>query len=205
MSQTLITNTSGYSGASGFSGVGMSGFSGSSGVSGFTGTSGVSAQSGTSGTSGVSGLSYSGVSGSSGATFNHSQLQPANSSFTASTTGVMLGFGSTITFTPHWTGKVFVIMTGNNNVPGFGATESMTMLMKYGTGTAPAFNSALTGTSLGPALHSQNNVVRLPIVLTGVATGLSVGTAYWFDIGVTWVTGSYSGAVQAINATIVEV
>lgn len=117
-----------------------------------------------------------------------------NPTGTTNTSGVMAGIGSTCAITPRVTGNVFIIITGQGNTntgdDGWGAD------LRYGTGTAPANAAALTGTVLqlvltgsGVASSSTTAIMTAPITLQGIATGLTVGTAYWIDIGERAVTG----------------
>lgn len=111
-----------------------------------------------------------------------------NPTGTTNTSGLMAGIGSTCTITPRVTGNVFIIVTGQGSTStgdaGWGAD------LRYGTGTAPANAAALSGTVLqlvltgsAPTTTSVTTPLTAPITLQGIGTGLTVGTAYWIDIG----------------------
>lgn len=74
------------------------------------------------------------------------------------------------------------------------------MTLKFGTGTAPANGVAVTGTSVGSLKQTIgiSGVGASYSVTTnrGNITGLTPGTAYWFDIAV--VNGS-GGTVNLTN------
>jgi hypothetical protein len=108
-----------------------------------------------------------------------------------STTGVMLGFGSVCHITPSYSGRVrFAINGGFSNT----ANTSRAQL-RWGSGTAPANGSPQSGTTLGNS-RATGSVTLVPFTVSGVVTGLTLGTSYWFDIGavVTGGTGSVSGS-----------
>ena len=103
------------------------------------------------------------------------------------------GLGEGATITPLKTGTVFVsFMTSINNAEiSPAAGDGLIYGLYYGTGTAPAAGSAVgsTGKSVGmtgayyiesiTGLAAPN--IRVPIWVIGLATGLAVGTKYWFD------------------------
>lgn len=117
---------------------------------------------------------------------------------TASTTLVMAGLGSSFTFTPQFSTRIAVIIFGtmSNNTANDGARATIA----YGTGTAPVNGAAATGTA--PNFTSQitsvnaNQVSPFTQVLT--ITGLTLGTAYWFDLQFAAITG---GSASIVNAT----
>jgi len=101
---------------------------------------------------------------------------------TTSTTGVMAGLAAS--FTPNITGRALVIISGyltSSVVGSFAAVIGM----RYGTGTAPAHGAAATGTAITCSNaygHSEGAAnAAVPFTVVGTVTGLTVGTAYWFD------------------------
>ncbi len=101
---------------------------------------------------------------------------------TTSSTGVMAGFGSVATLTPVQSSRVNVTFRGScYNVTGGG---SVRMQLRYGTGAAPANGAAPAGTAIGSRPYtlqsSPNNFVFFN--RGAVITGLTPGTAYWFDL-----------------------
>lgn len=132
---------------------------------------------------------------------NVSYFTPANPTGTTSTTGVMMGLA--LTFTPKKTGRVKVYVSFNitNNTAGDGATAQLA----YGTGTAPTNGAAVTGTAIGQAQSAVAASASQPegITLVAVVTGLTVGTAYWFDVILKAVTGG-TASISSIMAVIEE-
>jgi len=110
------------------------------------------------------------------------QAQPANPSSTTSATGVMMGLGTTCTLTPSYSGRIKVDFIGavNNNA----SNNSIAIRLQYGTGAAPSNGTAISGTQLASTLAiNQNNASNnAPFTQGGIITGLSPGTAYWFDL-----------------------
>lgn len=108
------------------------------------------------------------------------QLNPAA---TTSTTGLMAGLGSTCTITPTITGRVNFEIGGSGQVA---AATSFSVTMHYGTGTAPANGASPAGTAV--SWSARNNIVATndfaSFVVSGLVTGLAVGTAVWFDVDV---------------------
>jgi hypothetical protein len=130
-------------------------------------------------------------------------LSPADTA-TTGTSGNMLGLGSTITYTPSINGKLTVMITGSLSSAS-GAFYASTIIaisgaVNYGTGTAPAYNAAATGTT---AATIKMNITSTAIPTFSVVfrlTGLTIGTAYWFDIQANW---GYPSTV-GVNAVIIE-
>jgi hypothetical protein len=129
---------------------------------------------------------------------NSSVLNPA----TASTSGVMAGLGGTFKITPNSTGKVLVIIQGVASVSV--ATAAVNSQIKYGTGSAPAFNAAPAGTTIGSAAPAWSAVANavVPFTLSYTLTGLTLGTQYWFDL-IIWVSTG-TGSWSQLACTIVE-
>ncbi len=111
---------------------------------------------------------------------------PATPTGTSSLTFVMAGLAGSIT--PATSGNVLFLanVTAVNNTTGDGCQTQI----KYGTGTAPTNGAAVTGTSAGnQSVASAGAVLNYPMALMGYATGLTVSTAYWYDIAFEAVTG----------------
>ncbi|MBB4257298.1 hypothetical protein [Bradyrhizobium sp. CIR3A] len=117
-----------------------------------------------------------------GVSFASQSATPSNPSGTTSTTGVMMGLGSTCTITPTASGRVRFTIIGNvtnNNSP-----KNSVMRGRYGTGTAPSGGAALTGTTFSTALTSTTTAAGSPasiFPLEGIVSGLSLGTPVWYD------------------------
>lgn len=117
---------------------------------------------------------------------------------TSNTALTMMGLGGAWTFTPNNTGKAIVIISGDatNTVSGSGFTWQI----RYGTGAAPANGAALTG-SVGssPATNIPPSGFAVPFSAQFVATGLALGTPYWFDLALA-VLGA--GPASLTNLTV---
>lgn len=127
---------------------------------------------------------------------------PANPATTTSTTGVMMGLGSTAKITPVFSGRVKIEITLAAAVTV--ATASATLQVRYGTGTAPTNGAALTGTALGSAITGWSDVASspTPFALIVAVTGLTPGTPYWFDVSFSVSTGT--GSLTGVNYVITE-
>lgn len=111
------------------------------------------------------------------------QATPTAPANTASTTAVMSGFGATgCTLTPVLNGRMDItiqFVASNNTAP-----NTSTFDLRYGTGAAPVANAAVTGTQAigGFVISHPNAASNVPVTLRAMITGLSVSTAYWFDL-----------------------
>lgn len=93
-------------------------------------------------------------------------------------TALMVGSGSVWKLTPASTGNVRVRLTGTSLATGGGGQFGI----NYGTGTAPVQGAAVTGTVGNTFIPSFGAVVSgSPITVEFEVTGLTIGTAYWFD------------------------
>ena len=83
--------------------------------------------------------------------------------------------------------------------------DGATVQVRYGTGTAPTNGAALTGTQLGASQTFTALVAAQKdgFSITGIATGLTIGTAYWIDAAGNAVTGG-TAAVTNITVTASE-
>lgn len=139
-----------------------------------------------------------------GGAFTHAS--PANQIANATATLKMNGLGaagSPCTITPVISGRVQFLITGQQvqNT----TADGVTLKLVHGTGTAPAAQAALTGTvdsavqtwtALTGQLTSQFGIV-------GIATGLVVGTAVWYDLQMADVTGG-SVTITNVDCTAME-
>ena len=144
-----------------------------------------------------------------GVAYDGSPLQPAsysavpgNPTGTTSTTGVMMGLAGS--FNPQSTGNMTLTISGSvsNNTAG----DGVVVQCRYGTGTAPVNGAALTGTSCGSAPLAQNpsgGTISVPFSVGASGLVLTKWTPYWFDIGLTAVTGG-TATVQNISISAVE-
>jgi hypothetical protein len=131
---------------------------------------------------------------------------PGDPASTTSATLVMMGLGSTCTYTPAGTGHVLVNVTGGAST----LTSSVTGVFggRFGTGTAPANGTAVTGTRFGSAADIQFKSNGVPATVQSFALtavlSLTPGTAYWFDIALDTGTPADAAEVKGMAMTFVE-
>jgi hypothetical protein len=108
---------------------------------------------------------------------------PANPTATTSTSLVMMGLGASAPITPNRSGTLLFIISGNaqNTTAG----SAFAYQLRYGTGAAPANGAALAGTLAATQVNDLPNSTgnAVPFSTQGIITGLTIGTAYWFDLG----------------------
>jgi hypothetical protein len=97
----------------------------------------------------------------------------------------MMGLGATCKITPVYSGRVKVEFIGD--MVNTGTATTTTNSVRFGTGTAPVNGAAPIGTVVGAALQasetgSASNFV--PFMNGGIITGLTPGTAVWFDLNI---------------------
>lgn len=132
----------------------------------------------------------------------HTGTTSAAPTGTTSATAVMMGLAGSIT--PTRGTKIIFMASGqmsNNTV-----LDGETVDLRFGTGTAPVNGAAVTGTLVGIAQTATALVAadRSGFALMGKVTGLSVGTAYWFDVSLLAITGG-TATVTGVSLTAFEV
>lgn len=137
-----------------------------------------------------------------GATLTTTVGAPTGTASTAAQ--VMMGLGSTCKITPNASTRVFFQMQGAfaNNTANDGAIGQL----RFGTGAAPANAAAATGTTLSGnlaqvAFATANSSSSFNTL--GVATGLTPGTAYWFDMSLAAITGG-TASINNVGCTAYE-
>jgi hypothetical protein len=115
-------------------------------------------------------------------------------------TAQMLGMGTgtgAATLTPAATGRIFYDFTFTALVAS--TTNGATFQCSHGTGAAPANAGAPAGTqdSAAVAYLAGATTEKAVIHCAGALTGLTLGTAVWFDVAVLNTTGS-----QAVTVTV---
>lgn len=123
---------------------------------------------------------------------------------TSSTSFLMNGWGLLgATITPTVSGTVLVLLGGMFETSASTVTGGVNIY--YGTGTAPSQGASATGTALlgtsGLTFSYGGGVLAAPVNAPCVVTGLTIGTAYWFDFG-TKVAGG-SGTVTNMGGGVV--
>lgn len=130
----------------------------------------------------------------------NAQSSPSNPTGTTSAVGVMMGLAGSVT--PNTSGQVMIIVSGD--IANSNALGGCKVQIRYGTGTAPTNGASLVGTTLGGNVVLTSAIGAndaFPFSVQGVATGLTVATAYWIDIAVTATTaGTASPADISISA-----
>ena len=126
------------------------------------------------------------------------QASPATRTGTASATGVMMGLGATCHLTPNYSSRVRVTVTGY--LSGTVSSGAQAKLL-FGTG---ANGVAATGTQIGQSTSFTSlSGQTIPVTLTGIITGLTPGTAYWFDVALLQ-SASSTVTLNASSVTIEE-
>lgn len=131
------------------------------------------------------------------------QVTSATPTGTTSATAVMAGLGATLSLTPAKSTRVRLVISGqmsNSTI-----NDGVTLDARYGTGTAPANGDAVTGTLAGIAQTATSLVAlqRSGFCLQAIITGLTIGTAYWFDFSELAVTGG-TAAAFGVTANVYE-
>ena len=120
---------------------------------------------------------------------------------TTSATAVMMAVGGALT--PANTGRVLITISGqvSNNTINDGATVQL----RYGTGTAPNNGDAVTGTQVGISQTFTALVAaqRDGFCISGVVTGLTLGTAIWIDAALNRETGG-TASMTGVTCTTAE-
>ncbi len=128
---------------------------------------------------------------------------------TSSMAQVMAGLGSTITFTPASSGQVQIVLTPQS-CSNTSNADGAQFQIGYGSGPAPHNQDLATSagiTTAGPTIKLVNPTtagsIKFPCNLTLNLLGLTVGTAYWFDIAFNIVTAGTAN-MDAVYYTINE-
>lgn len=129
-----------------------------------------------------------------------------NPATTTSATIVMMGLGGVgLTLTPAVTGNAVVQVRGmvTNNTNG----DISTVGLYFGTGTAPTNGAAVTGTRIAGLLNytmpAANQASFFEFVIP--VPGLTLSTAYWFDVGLSNQDGASVARVYNVYGTVSEV
>jgi len=117
---------------------------------------------------------------------------------------LMLGIGGTAQITPTKSGVVLVILTAVISKLN-GATGANAQLY-FGSGAAPGLGAAATGTTLGSvktvdSTDTTNDTYG--IALSFIATGLTLATAYWFDVAMSTGAG-VATSLSGIDVVLIE-
>jgi hypothetical protein len=130
---------------------------------------------------------------------NYKYVNPSNPTGTKSTSLVFMGLGSSATLTPKFSGRLRIVWNGT------GSTSSLTFFKvqpAHGTGTAPSNGSSATSgldLSAAKSLEAGAAAEGADFTFSYVLTGLTVGTAYWFDIALASGNSSYTASITNIT------
>jgi hypothetical protein len=198
------TGGTGPTGALGLlGGTGPTGSTGPQGAGAFTGPTGMTGPPGVGAPSTVTGPT--GSTGPAGTLDNFAYFAPADPAGNVSTTEKAMGLACA--YTPTFSGRCFIVCAGtalNSSGPGNGTT----IQLKYGTGTAPV-NGATTGLGTRVAINATQHFVastaagQAGFTIIALLTGLTVSTAYWFDLTLQAVTAG-GATVKDIQLTLLE-
>lgn len=136
--------------------------------------------------------------------FNGATLQasPGNPTGTTSTSGVMMGLGTSCHITPAFSTRVLMHVQGqmSNTTTGISANVSL----RFGTGTAPVNGAAPSGSALTTGIASGVNPANyaVPFNIGGIAGGLTPGTAVWIDVVL--LAGANTAAISNISCYALE-
>lgn len=100
-----------------------------------------------------------------------------------------MGFGSTWKLTPNRTGGILILICAQQ-----AGTPTTQVSLRFGTGTAPVNGAAATGTGA-----TATNVVAGMFSQGVLIGGLTLGTAYWFDV---IIQGDGVNPVRTVNNTV---
>jgi len=134
-----------------------------------------------------------------------------NPTGTTSNTSVMMGLGVTgspTVITPSFSGKVQVTVNGLMSQQTSG--DMIFIQASFGTGVPPSNGAAGSGTLIAsPAEMTSASASEIRSFSLGpwIVTGLTVATAYWFDLQVRAGTGGagHTATVSSVSTQLVEV
>jgi hypothetical protein len=138
-----------------------------------------------------------------GAITAYSQYFPANPAATTSTVGVMMGINAA--FSPSMTGRALIIVSGTFNST-LAIGQSVTAGIRYGTGTAPANGTAITGTGTGLGIQMPSCAATLCTAWTrqAILVGLTPGISYWLDLSWQNSASNQSTGPTSLTITVIE-
>lgn len=135
-------------------------------------------------------------------------VKPADPTSTASTSLVMMGCGSSCSYTPQSSGLVTVTVTGWATT--LTAVTVFTVGARYGTGTAPANGTADNLSSWHRFGANGDPTPRPPVLTAYVAIAftdvlqLVAGTTYWFDFALATGTAGDNAQIKQISMSFAE-
>jgi hypothetical protein len=127
-----------------------------------------------------------------------------NPGTTSSASYLMQGFGSGWKLTPTTYGVIRITIDGTIQCA---SLTFPAFKLAYGTSSAPSYGSSATGTVVGSTttLASVGATAQtFPFCKDFIITGLSPGTAYWFDVQLTSGNGSAGVGLYGLEFTAQE-
>lgn len=106
----------------------------------------------------------------------------ANPTGTASTTGVMMGLGTSCTITPVYSGRVHVTFDADMSTGSSNSTTTHAQI-KFGTGTPPSNGASPVGSNVSSQADAWISATSSQFAFSRSAnlTGLTPGVAIWID------------------------
>lgn len=128
--------------------------------------------------------------------------EPDGPATTASTSAVMAGLAQT--FTPKTTGAFLLIVSGTAQSDTI--NNGGIISLRFANGVPPVAGVAQVGASVVDPIRFLVAAVgqNIPFTVQGYVTGLTLGTSYWLDLGLTADPGG-TLSVNRITATILEI
>lgn len=120
----------------------------------------------------------------------------------------MQGLAGTIT--PLVSGTVAIDVCGTLAASSTTINDGINLQISIGSGSAPSNAGTLAGTQIGQIVTYTNPAtvtaadVHVPFCHSAIATGLSVGTAYWIDEAAESVTSASDTKLTAVNIRAME-
>lgn len=116
--------------------------------------------------------------------FQNVVRQSFGSTITITTPTTAKHAGMAVAFTPQSRGRVQAMVYGR--AKSLTVATNVTVDLRYGTGTAPTLNQAVTGSVAGIAQVLQEAITALTVchqfMICDIIPSLTIGTAYWFDL-----------------------
>ena len=138
----------------------------------------------------------------------YQNYQAAPATLAGVTTAQVVGLSALAMYAPQFLSRVLVTITGglvNSSI------RLATVKIIIGTGTPPAAGTSATAagiiigaTSFTSSVIAADEANVVPFTAYGVFGGLTLGTAYWFDLSVA-AAGSQTETFSTINMTVEEV
>lgn len=136
---------------------------------------------------------------------NTYQANPSSPSGTTSTAPVMAGLGAS--YTPSSTGDLLVIVSGTVSNSATGNNNGAQLQIAYDSTAAPNNGDAATGNTVADVITHQHGtgggIMKYPFSIQSAITGLTLSTAYWFDLQFA-VIRSGTANIENLTITIIE-